>query len=182
MLSSAPTSELTPRALIDEGDAMHHCVGSYWEQCLVHGTRIVQVTLPDGERAFVGLGDVAPRSVRLDEFSIEGDGIRVARMKPDASQLCGLGLARVAGVAELAQPGMLALVRAGGAVYITTDVGVALAPAWLGGAVRRIEALTLAGDWADVTQPETAPQVTAGLVSEWSQRNQRTFVTFRISV
>lgn len=45
------TELLTPQALIDEGEAMHHCVGGYWDQCLTQGTRIVHLELPDGERA-----------------------------------------------------------------------------------------------------------------------------------
>ncbi|MFO1517576.1 MAG: HIRAN domain-containing protein [Lysobacterales bacterium] len=45
------TELLTPRALIDEGESMHHCVGGYWDQCLTQGTRIVHLERPDGERA-----------------------------------------------------------------------------------------------------------------------------------
>lgn len=41
---------LTQAALIEEGEAMHHCVADYWHQC-VHGERIFSLTLPDGERA-----------------------------------------------------------------------------------------------------------------------------------
>ena len=41
---------LTPQALAAEGEAMHHCVGSYWPQC-VAGERIFALRLPDGERA-----------------------------------------------------------------------------------------------------------------------------------
>ncbi len=41
---------LTPQALAAEGEAMHHCVGSYWPQC-VAGDRIFALRLPDGERA-----------------------------------------------------------------------------------------------------------------------------------
>ncbi len=84
-----------------------------------------------------------PASVQLADRTIEGQ-LRIVRILPDASALCGLGLARVTGVAELAAPGTLALARQGdGAVHITTDAGVTLAPAWLGGTPGRIEALTL---------------------------------------
>ncbi len=41
---------LTQAALIEEGEAMHHCVADYWLKC-VHGERIFSLTLPDGERA-----------------------------------------------------------------------------------------------------------------------------------
>ncbi|WP_240099673.1 HIRAN domain-containing protein [Thermomonas flagellata] len=41
---------LTPEALIDEGEAMNHCVANYWPEC-VAGDRIFALHLPDGERA-----------------------------------------------------------------------------------------------------------------------------------
>lgn len=41
---------LTPQALAAEGEAMRHCVGGYWPQC-VAGDRIFALRLPDGERA-----------------------------------------------------------------------------------------------------------------------------------
>lgn len=41
---------LTPGALAREGEAMHHCVASYWSECLV-GDRIFSLRLHDGSRA-----------------------------------------------------------------------------------------------------------------------------------
>lgn len=41
---------LTPGALAREGEAMHHCVASYWSECLV-GDRIFALRLHDGSRA-----------------------------------------------------------------------------------------------------------------------------------
>jgi hypothetical protein len=38
-------------SLADEGDAMHHCVASYWGDIVDDGTRIVALALPKGERA-----------------------------------------------------------------------------------------------------------------------------------
>lgn len=37
--------------LIAEGDAMHHCVGGYWEECWLDAARIVHLVAPDGARA-----------------------------------------------------------------------------------------------------------------------------------
>jgi len=139
------------------------------------------VTLPDGERIFAGLGNIPPKSVQLGDHTIEGNEIRLVRIQPDASALCGLGLSQIAGIAKLAAPGTLALTRAAdGTVHVTTDVGVSLAPAWLAGRPRRIEALTLAGEWAEVEQMDAAT-ITAELVAQWSRRTERTLVTFRIS-
>ncbi len=42
---------LTEAALMAEGEAMHHCVANYWEECLTSGTRILHLELPNGERA-----------------------------------------------------------------------------------------------------------------------------------
>lgn len=39
----------TERALLDEGNAMHHCIADYWHRCVHEATRIVHLELPDGE-------------------------------------------------------------------------------------------------------------------------------------
>lgn len=47
-------TELTTRqALIEEGAAMHHCVGDYWEECVCTPTRFVHLELVDGSTATV---------------------------------------------------------------------------------------------------------------------------------
>ncbi len=51
---------LSEDALILEGDAMRHCVGGYWHQCVSQCSRIVHLTLPEGEQAtacfaFIGI-------------------------------------------------------------------------------------------------------------------------------
>jgi hypothetical protein len=50
---------LDPVALAREGEAMHHCVGGYWQRC-VDGDRIFALRLADGERA---TAQYAPRIV-----------------------------------------------------------------------------------------------------------------------
>jgi hypothetical protein len=148
---------------------------------LAKTTDSFNVTLPDGEHVFAGLGNTAPNRVQLGDHTIEGQEIRLLRIQPDARALCGLGLSQIAGVAKLAAPGTLALTRtADGTVHITTDVGVALAPAWLAGRPSRIAALTLAGEWAEVEQLDAAT-IPAELVAQWARRTERTLVTFRIS-
>lgn len=47
--------------LLDEGRHMHHCVGSYWYQCIRGDSHIAQVLASDGSRSTV-------------EFVISGDG------------------------------------------------------------------------------------------------------------
>lgn len=44
--------ELTSRrALREEGETMRHCVGGYWDLCVLEGVRIVHLALADGETA-----------------------------------------------------------------------------------------------------------------------------------
>ena len=64
--------ELTcAEALVVEGESMHHCVGSYWEACLLRPTRIVHLTLANGESAtaqYDYAGDVHTFHFRLEEL------------------------------------------------------------------------------------------------------------------
>jgi len=41
----------TPQALIDEGQAMHHCIGGYWDMCAGDPARAVHLALADGQAA-----------------------------------------------------------------------------------------------------------------------------------
>ena len=42
---------LTVSDLTAEGEAMRHCVADYWDDCLARASRVVALSLPDGERA-----------------------------------------------------------------------------------------------------------------------------------
>ncbi|HET9049888.1 MAG TPA: HIRAN domain-containing protein [Chiayiivirga sp.] len=42
---------LEPSALIEEGEAMHHCVGDYWETCRFNGARVVHLVDAHGAQA-----------------------------------------------------------------------------------------------------------------------------------
>ena len=164
-----------------------------------------RVTFPDGEQAFVALGERLPPSAVLGGVEFEGPGVRYARLKSDLlesdrvrarrrpksetsdsisaiSEVCGLGLMRVAGVATLVAPGTFRLVReAGGSIWVTTDTGVSLATEWVGKAAYRLEARTLEGEWVEVGERPEANAISPELVQEWSQRNERTLVEFRFS-
>jgi hypothetical protein len=65
---------------------------------------------------------------------------------------------------------------------VTTNTGFSLNDQWLSGPVRRIDALTLDKQWQDVTAQSKQDSIPAQLVQEWSERNQRTLVDFRISI
>ncbi|MEK6573505.1 MAG: hypothetical protein AABZ58_04235, partial [Chloroflexota bacterium] len=140
------------------------------------------VTLPDGEVIFAALGFEAPHTIEVGGAEIQGAGLRCVRVKPEVSELCGMNLTRVAGVAELSAPGTLRLRRGSNkTARLTTDVGLSLSADWLGGTARRVEAMTLDGNWSDVTQHCEGNVIPAALVQAWSQRNDRTLIEFRVS-
>jgi hypothetical protein len=67
-------------------------------------------------------------------------------------------------------------------VSVTINTGFSLADQWLKGRARCIEALTLDNQWKDVTADCQSGSIPTPLVQEWSDRNQRTLVNFRISL
>jgi hypothetical protein len=88
----------------------------------------------------------------------------------------------VAGIVSLSASGTLRLMReAGNVAHVTTDVGFSLAAEWLGGPARRIEVLVLGGEWRDVTDDCRDNVIPPEVVRRWSQQNERSLVTFRLS-
>ena len=140
-----------------------------------------RITFPDREEAFVALGDASPSSASLAGTIIEGDGLRCVRVSRDTSQICGLGLTHIAGIVSLASPGTLRLIRgADNTAHVTTDVGVSLKAEWLGGPARRIEVMTLDGEWLDVTDECRGHAIPPKVVRRWSRHNERLLVEFRL--
>lgn len=139
-----------------------------------------QVTFPDGEMAWVALGNEPPASVTVGGIRVEGSGLRCVRIKPEAGEVRGLGLKEVAGIVRLAEPGSLRLSRVDGAVHITTGVGLSLAAGWPGKGQDRLEVRTLAGDWLEVTEPRRPNTIPPALVELWRRRNERQLVDFRL--
>jgi hypothetical protein len=110
-----------------------------------------------------------------------GAGLRYARLQPDHSDVGGLGVAGVAGIAEFSAPSTFRLWReVGDGVRVTTNTAVSLTDDWLGGAARRIEVGTWTGAWVDVTNRCGGTTIPAEVIREWSQRNERTLVDFRL--
>ncbi len=141
------------------------------------------VTLPDGENIFAALGFETPGSVEVSGTAVEGVGLRCVRMKPDKSEVCGMNLTRIAGVAELATASTLRLRREGnGKARATTDAGLSLSADWLGGVARRVEARTLAGEWLDVTGQCDGNVIPASLIKQWSRLNEQTLIDLRLTL
>jgi hypothetical protein len=64
---------------------------------------------------------------------------------------------------------------------VTTNTGVTFTNQWLSGPIHCIEALTLEAQWVDVTARCENSAIPLQVVEEWSERNQRTLVDFRIT-
>ncbi len=140
------------------------------------------VTLPDGGVLYAALGFETPASAMVNGQTVEGQDLRVVRVKPEAMEVCGLNLTRVANVVELAAPGTLHLKRLSTTTaHLTTDMGFTLCEEWLGGPVRKVEAETLASGWVDLTAQSQGGGLSTKAVQGWAHQTQRTLNTFRVS-
>ncbi|WP_236640427.1 HIRAN domain-containing protein [Tepidimonas charontis] len=86
---SAARELLTAQALQEEGEAMHHCVGSYWERC-VAGEPIFALTDAQGQRATAQYQPVVLASAR-DEITY-----RLVQLRGPCNQEVGKKLSRFA--------------------------------------------------------------------------------------
>jgi hypothetical protein len=108
--------------------------------------------------------------------------MRFVQVTRDLNEICGLGVTDISGLATFVEPATFRLKRTSdGTLRVTTDTGFSLADQWLGGHVRRVEAMTLDHQWMDVTANCQSGSVPLQVVQEWSDRNQRTLVDFRIN-
>jgi hypothetical protein len=93
-----------------------------------------QVKLPDGEMVHVDLGETPGVSARLGEFNISGSNLRLVRLKPDGSSLCGMRILSVEGFVKLDSPGTVFIRRREpDEVLVTTGTGLTLSEGWLRG-------------------------------------------------
>ncbi len=143
---------------------------------------IFRVNLPDGSSAFVAPGETTPQQIQLNGLALEGTRMRYAQVTTGLSEVCGLGITHIAEVASFSSSATFRLSRASNdAIRVTTNTGVSLTQQWLRGEVRRIEARTLDNQWVDITTLCQNGSVPPQVVQEWSARNQRTLVEFRIN-
>jgi hypothetical protein len=142
-----------------------------------------RVTLPDERLALVAPGETTSKHAIVNGLVIEGNGIRFVQVSNESNEICGLGLTHIKGIAAFDKPATFRLKRdSENTIRVTTNTGLSLTDQWLHGQARRIEALTLNGQWLDVTARCQSGSIPTQLVQEWSDRNQRTLVDFRISV
>jgi len=148
----------------------------------IESPEIFRVNLPDGRLAFVAPGETAPKRIRINGIEVEGNSVRYVQMTADLNEVCGLGLTRVAEIATFYGPGTFRLKRASnGTIRVTTNTGISLTDQWLGRQVRCVDALTLDNQWVDVTALCQNGSIPLQVIQEWSDRNQRTLVDFRIN-
>jgi hypothetical protein len=139
-----------------------------------------QVTLPDGGRAFVGVGDQLPAAVTLAGVEFVGPAVRHASVMDGLDRVSGVGVTEVAGVAACDAPASLRLERTAGVVYGTTDAGLTLVEAWLGGPIRAAALRAQDGSWQDVSERCGGYSLPGALVREWAECQQRSLVEFRL--
>jgi hypothetical protein len=139
-----------------------------------------QVALPDGARAFVAVGDQLPSSVTLAGVGFTGPALRHAHVGSGLESVAGVGVLETAGVVRCDRPASLRLARAEGAVNGTTDSGLTLAEAWLGGPAHSTALRAPDGGWHDVSERCCANHLPGDLVREWAERHQRGLVEFRM--
>jgi hypothetical protein len=142
-----------------------------------------RISLPDESTALVAPGETTPKHVKVNGVEVEGIRLRYVRMSKDLSEVDGLGLTQVSGVATFSEPAAFRIKRiSNGQVRLTTSTGISFTDQWLHGGARCIEALSVDNRRLDVTDQCQAGSIPAGLVKEWSDRNQRTLVDFRITL
>ena len=143
---------------------------------------IFRVRLPDGRAALVAPGETTPTHADVNGIEVEGKNLRYVQINKDLTEISGLGVTHIADVIDFHEPATFRLKRTkDGIIRVTTNTGFSLNEQWLKGLSHSIEVMTLDNRWMDVTSQSQGHSISSQLVSEWSDRNQRTLVEFRIS-
>jgi hypothetical protein len=144
---------------------------------------IFRVTLPGQRMAVVAPGETTPKHLMIHDVHIEGPEIRYVQLSKDLSEISGLGLTNIVSLVTFVEPATFRIKRMpNGTIRVTTNTGLSFADQWLKEKARCIEALTLDQQWFDVTTHCQSNAIPSHLVQQWSDRNQRTLVDFRISI
>jgi hypothetical protein len=149
----------------------------------VETPELFRLTLPDGSLALVAPGETTPKHATVHGLEVEGSAIRYIRVSNDLNEISALGVTHITGIAAFEKPATFRLKRTSqGTIRVTTNTAFSLNDQWLNGPSRHIDALTLDHQWLDVTDQCRAGSIPTQLVQDWSARNQRTLVDFRISL
>jgi hypothetical protein len=141
-----------------------------------------RVPLPDGKSAFIAPGETTPNRININGFEWEGAKLRYAQTSTDGNELSGLGITRIANLVAFSKPATFRLrLDENGTAHLTTNTGIAFTHQWLHEPVHRVEVQTLDQLWIDITMQCSNDSIPPEVVNEWSDRNQRTLVEFRIN-
>jgi hypothetical protein len=142
-----------------------------------------RLSLPDQGMAVVAPGETTPGHVAVNGMDVEGVRLRYVRVSQDRNEIRGLGVTHLSGIATFSEPATLHLKRVSDqTIHLTTNTGIALTNEWLKGEARCVDAKMLDKTWRDITDHCHSNSIPTQLVREWSDRNQRTLVDFRITV
>jgi len=139
-----------------------------------------EVALPDRGHAFVATADQLPTSVNVAGVTFTGPAIRHAAVSAGQDRLAGVGILEAAGLAQCEAPASVHLARTKGVVSGTTDAGLSLAEAWLGGTARATALRCPDGSWLDVSDRCGGNRLPGALVRAWAEQHQRSRVEFRM--
>ena len=135
-----------------------------------------------GERlARIAPGESPLRHTTLAGIDMDGPAIRFVQMTADRNEFSGLGVTRLAGIADFSAPAAFRLSRtAAGQIRLTTDQGISLSKDWIE-AAQRIEVHCLDDRWQDVSNDCRQGSIPAEVITEWQVRNQRNLLEFWIN-
>ena len=143
---------------------------------------IFHVSLPGGSFALIAPGETMPKRATVNGMDVEGPRMRFVQASKDSKEICGLGLTHIGGIASFDGPATFRLKRySSKTINVTTNTGISLNDQWISESIRCIEAQTLDHHWVDVTNQCQGSSIPNKVVQEWTERNQRTLVDFRIS-
>jgi hypothetical protein len=148
----------------------------------VKSPEVFRVSLPDGKSALVAPGETMPKHASVNGVEGEGSAIRYVQVSKDRQEMSGLGLTALKGVVTFDEPATFRLKRISErTIRLTTNTSLSLNESWIGESIPIIEVLTLDNQWLDVSAQCTHSSIPRQVIQEWSERNQRTLVEFRIN-
>jgi hypothetical protein len=130
--------------------------------------------------ATVSLAARAPTSVSIAGTTVRGPALRVVRAAPDGAAFGGERIVSVDGVFELTRPGIVSVVRLGGAVEATVESGVRLCFDWVGRPLVRLSVRRGAGPFVPIATLDEAGVVPHELVRRLAQSGGTRLVTIRL--
>lgn len=139
-----------------------------------------EVKLPNDERAYISLANELCTQIQIGGDTLTGDAIRFARVS--AGHVVTDGVTNFPGVFELNTAGIVELARENeNTVRVLTNTGIKVSEQFLGGMSQCIQGRALDGTWVDLDGRTLNNIIPNSVVKEWTKRNERTLVEFRLT-